>query len=307
LYESHFGLREKPFSLLPDPRFLYASETHRRALTMLRYGLAEQAGFVVLTGEVGSGKTMLVRHLLHEAGDDVVIGLVTNTHQAFGELMKWILRAFNVGFAGKDIVEQHDLFIDELLGLYGQGKRAVLIVDEAQNLGDDALEQLRMLSNINSETDQLLQLMLVGQPELRETLRRPGLRQLVQRISIDHHLAPLGAAETRDYVWHRLEVAGGPPLLFTAEACAAVHHFSRGLPRLINALADMALVHCFAEDGQQVTFDTVVGVIEERQGAGGLMAFTELPAGLPQAALRREILGEAAGDPPQPRWIATGR
>lgn len=276
MYETFFGLRRKPFSLLPDPRFLYASRTHKIALTLLEYGLAEQAGFVVLTGEVGTGKTTLLRHLLHLVEDEAVVGLVTNTHRSFGELMRWILLAFDLDFRGKDRVEQHQVLLDALVERYAEGRRCVLIIDEAQNLSEEALEQLRMLSNVNSEADHLLQLILVGQPELRETLKRPELRQFVQRIAVDYHLEPLGREETARYIAHRLEVAGAARPILTAEACAAVHYFSRGIPRLVNSLCDLALVHAYAEDVAEVDIDTVIGAAEART-RGGLAAFAALP------------------------------
>lgn len=296
MYESYFGLREKPFSFTPDPRFLYVSETHKLAFTLLSYGLTEQAGFVVLTGEVGTGKTTLVRRLLDEAGQGTVVGLATNTHAAFGTPLKWVLRAFELKCPSADPLDQHDALVDHLDAVSGEGKRAVLIVDEAQNLSEDALEQLRIISNVNSGADQLLQLILVGQPELRETLERPQLRQFAQRVWTDHHLARLDADETRAMIRHRVEVAGGDPDLFDDEATTAVHYFTGGLPRLVNALCEMALVHSFAEDHPGVSFDTITGVVEERQRAQGLAAFAELPLDAPQPLLRRRILGEAGAD-----------
>ena len=276
MYETFFGLKQKPFSLLPDPRFLYASRTHKIAINLLEYGLAEQAGLVVLTGEVGTGKTTLLRHLLHLARDETVVGLVTNTHRSLGDLMRWVLLAFDLNFRGKDQVEQYQVLLDALVERYAEGRRCVLIVDEAQNLSEEALEQLRMLSNVNSEADHLLQLILVGQPELRETLKRPELRQFVQRIAVDYHLEPLGREETARYIAHRLEVAGAARPIFTAEACAAVHYFSRGIPRLVNSLCDLALVHAYAEDVAEVDIDTIIGAAEAR-ARGGLAAFAALP------------------------------
>ncbi|MFP4269674.1 MAG: ExeA family protein [Alphaproteobacteria bacterium] len=293
MYEWYFGLREKPFSLVPDPRFLFVSETHKLAFTVLRYGLTEQAGFVVLTGEVGTGKTTLVRRLLEEARDDVAVGLVTTTHGGFGTPLRWALRAFGVDHRDKDALEQHDALLDHLRGFHDTGRRAVLVIDEAQNLNEDALEELRIISNVNSGADQLLQLILVGQPELRDTLERPTLRQFVQRVWTDHNLEVLQPAETRAMIHHRLEVAGGAPALFDDEAAAAVHFFTGGVPRLVNALAEMALVHSYAEDHERVTFDTVVGVVEERQRGRGLSAFTEIPLGAPRGVLRCRILGDA--------------
>jgi len=291
LYEAHFGLHEKPFSLLPDPRFLYAGRTHAMAMHMLEYGLAEQTGYVVLTGEVGTGKTTLLRHLLRSVDSHVLIGLVSNTHASFGELMKWIMLAFDLDYSEKDAVAQHQLFTDFLIERYAHGQRVVLIVDEAQNLGRDALEQLRMLSNINAEADHLLQLILVGQPELRHLLNDPSLRQFVQRISIDYHLKPLDRDDTAAYVCHRLATAGGDPATFEPAALAAVHYFSRGLPRLINSLCDLSLVYAFAEDRTDVDFDTIVGVIETRV-QDGLSTFRPLPENISTAGLRQLILDE---------------
>lgn len=292
MYEAFFGFKQKPFSLLPDPRFLYASRTHKIAINLLEYGLSEQAGYVVLTGEVGTGKTTLLRNLLHSLRDTVVVGLVTNTHSSFGELMKWILLAYDLDFRGREPVEQHQIFVDFLIGRYAQGKRVILIVDEAQNLGSEALEQLRMLSNVNSEADHLLQLILVGQPELRALLQRHELRQFVQRISVDYHLEPLAREEVQRYVRHRLEVAGGDGQLFDPPACAAVHYFARGIPRLINSLCDYALVFAYADDRRVIDLDTVIDAASERI-SGGLGAFAA-PAGLSREALRTAILEPAA-------------
>jgi type II secretory pathway predicted ATPase ExeA len=291
VYEAHFGLHEKPFSLLPDPRFLYAGRTHAMAMHMLEYGLAEQTGYVVLTGEVGTGKTTLLRHLLRSVDNHVLIGLVTNTHSSFGELMKWIMLAFDLDYTDKDAVTQHQIFTDFLIERYAHGQRVVLIVDEAQNLGREALEQLRMLSNINAESDHLLQLILVGQPELRQLLSNDSLRQFVQRISIDYHLKPLDREDTASYVRHRLETAGGHPDIFDPVALATVHYFSRGLPRLVNSLCDLSLVYAFAEDRTDVDFDTVFNVIETRV-QDGLSTFRPLPESETRANLRRRIVDE---------------
>jgi type II secretory pathway predicted ATPase ExeA len=258
---------------------------------MLEYGLAEQTGYVVLTGEVGTGKTTLLRHLLRSVDNHVLIGLVTNTHSSFGELMKWIMLAFDLDYGEKDAVTQHQIFTDFLIERYAHGQRVVLIVDEAQNLGRDALEQLRMLSNINAESDHLLQLILVGQPELRQLLGSESLRQFVQRISIDYHLRPLDRDDTASYVRHRLETAGGDPDIFDPAALAAVHYFARGLPRLVNSLCDLSLVYAFAEDRPDVDFDTVFSVIETRL-QDGLSTFRPLPQADSRASVQRLIVDE---------------
>lgn len=294
VYENFFGFQEKPFSLLPDPRFLFASRTHRMALTLLQYGLVEQTGFVILTGEVGTGKTTLLQQLLGLARTDVIVGLVNNTHRAFGELMKWILLAFDLDFRGKDPVEQHQLFLQFLIDRYAEGRRVVLVLDEAQNLGMESLEQLRMLSNVNAGSDHLLQLILVGQPELRNLLRGTESRQFVQRVAIDHHLEPLGETDTEKYIRHRLQAAGGNPQIFDDDACVAIHWFSHGIPRLINALADLALVHAFADGLRQVGIATVIEAAAARS-RGGLAPFAPIPADATPEDLARRILGSRDG------------
>ena len=198
MYKAFYGFKEKPFSLLPDPGFLYLSKNHRMALAMLEYGFLNQAGFTVITGEIGSGKTTLIRHLLGEIARDqiVTVGLVSNTHRSFGELLQWVLLAFKLEYRGKEKVELYQTLADFLSREFDQGRRTVLIIDEAQNLSVQSLEQLRMLSNINADKDQILQLILIGQPGLRETLRLPELEQFAQRIAVDFHLQPLDLQET---------------------------------------------------------------------------------------------------------------
>ncbi len=268
MYEAYYGFRERPFSLIPDPDFLYLSRGHAMALSLLEYGLTEQTGFVVISGEVGSGKTTLVRRLLTDASDDLTVGLITNTHRSFGELLQWISLAFDLDYRGKDKVQLYQNFVDFMLDQYAAGRRVVLIIDEGQNLEVDALEELRMLSNVNAGKDYLLQVVVVGQPELLEKLRRPDLRQFVQRISVDHHLKPMELQDTIGYIRHRLEVAGGDPAIFDELACCAVQYFSGGVPRLINILCDHSLVYGFAEDKPRIDIDTVIEVAEDRKHGG---------------------------------------
>lgn len=268
MYENFYGLREKPFSLLPDPSFLYPSPKHRMALVLLEYSLTNQAGFSVITGEIGTGKTTLIRQLLNQIGRDVSVGLISNTHRSFGELLQWVLMAFNLEYSGKDKVGLYQTFIDFLIQEYARNRRTVLIIDEAQNMAPDTLEELRMLSNVNADKDQVLQVFLVGQAGLRDLLRRPDLEQFAQRISVDYHLEPLNATETCDYIRHRLMVAGGDPDLFDAAASEAVFQNSRGVPRLINLLCDTTLVFGYAEQAKRITAEIVEEVAREKRKGG---------------------------------------
>jgi type II secretory pathway predicted ATPase ExeA len=268
MYESFYKLKEKPFTLLPDPGFLYLSDKHRMALTLLEYGLTSHAGFTVISGEIGAGKTTLIRHLLNNMDQEYTVGLITNTHRSFGELLQWVLLAFNLDHKGMSKVGMHQRFVEFIIDEYAHNRRTVLIVDEAQNMNVETLEELRMLSNINADKDQALQIVLSGQRELRETLRSPELVQFVQRISVDYHLEALSESETTGYIRHRMEVAGGDPNTFTAKACAAIHRYSNGVPRLINLLCDTALVYGYAEQKQHIDAKLVTDVAREKQQGG---------------------------------------
>lgn len=270
MYKSFYGFKEKPFSLLPDPAFLFYSVKHRRALAMLRYGLMNQAGFTVITGEIGSGKTTLIRQLLNEIEIDqgTTVGIVSNTHRTFGELLEWVLLAFKLEYRGKKKVELYQTLAEFIAREYSQDRRTVLIIDEAQNLDAEALEELRMLSNINANKDQLLQLILVGQPSLREILRLPELHQFAQRIAVAFNLKTLSLEETWQYIRHRLEVAGGDPNLFDTKASAAVYYYTQGTPRLINVLCDTALVYGYGEQKQRIDVDIICEVVREKVKEG---------------------------------------
>jgi general secretion pathway protein A len=279
MYEVFYNLKEKPFTLLPDPGFLYLSKRHRMALTMLEYGLMNQAGFTVISGDIGAGKTTLIRHLLNNMDQEHTVGLISNTHRSFGELLQWVLLAFNLEHRDMDKVEMYRRFVDFIIDEYAHNRRTVLIIDEAQNMEAETLEELRMLSNINADKDQALQVILVGQRELRETLRRPDLVQFAQRISVDYHLEPLSEADTAGYIRHRLEVAGGSPDIFTPAACKAIYHFTGGVPRLINLLCDTALVYGYAEQKRRIDARLVADVAREKQEGGIFPVFEagELP------------------------------
>lgn len=277
MYQEFFGLSAKPFSLLPDADFLFLSKRHRSAVNLLEYGMLSQAGFIVITGEVGAGKTTIIRRYLHNAGPDVAVGVITNSNKGFGKLLSWVAMAFDLDHRGRDYVRLYNRFLEFLLAQYAAGKRTVLIIDEAQNLKADTLEELRMLSNVNNEKDQVLQMVLVGQPELLDTLKRPELRQFVQRIAVHCNLEPLNVAETAQYIRHRLGVVGGAPTIFTDTACAAVYYFTGGVPRLINLLCDVVMVYAFSEEQASIRVDTVIEAARDRE-QGGLSPFRTLPA-----------------------------
>jgi len=264
MYESFYGLKEKPFSMLPDPGFLYLSKKHQMALTLLEYGLLNDAGFCVVSGETGSGKTTLLRKLLENIEDNFTVGMITNTHKGFGELLDWVLSAFDIHEKGMSSVEMHQRFIDFVVEQYSANKTTLLIVDEAQNMTAEKLEELRMLSNVNSEKDQVLQVILAGQPELKNTLRSPELRQFAQRIAVDHHLGSLDEKETRGYINHRLSVAGAEREIITEEACGRIYEYSGGTPRLINLLCDTVMVYGFADQCEVIDENLVDEMVEER-------------------------------------------
>lgn len=250
--------------MLPDPSFLFLSKKHRAALTLLEYGLMNQVGFCILSGEPGAGKTTILRALLNRVDDNVTIGLISNTHQSFGGLLDWILSAFDLHKANLTQVEMHQLFVDFLIEEYANNRRVLLIVDEAQNMDPDSLEELRMLSNVNTDKDQLLQVVLAGQPQLKENLRKPELSQFAQRIAVDYHLHSLNLNETCGYIQHRLVVAGAERDVFTPEACERIHCYSGGSPRLINLLCETALVYGFADDRELIDADLVEEMVLER-------------------------------------------
>lgn len=288
MYESHFGLTAKPFSLLPDANFLFFSKRHKRVVNLLEYGTITQSGFMVISGDVGAGKTTIIRHFLKNLEANVTVGVITNPSKTLGHLLGWIATAFELDHFGGDEVKIYNAFIDFLLAQYANGKRTVLIIDEAQNMTAQMLEDLRMLSNVNNERDQLLQIILVGQPELLEILNRPELRQFVQRISVHCHLTPLSEVETAAYIRHRLGVVGGHGDLFDDVACAAVFFFTYGVPRLINLLCDQALMYAYAEDDSFVSFHTVTEVVADRNSSG-LSSFRPIEEDMSEDMLMREL------------------
>jgi general secretion pathway protein A len=259
MYENFYNLRERPFTIVPNPAYLYMSEKHKLAFGHLKYGLGEGTGFVVLTGGIGTGKTTLIRYLLGRIEKAVDVALVFNTNVTGDELLRLIIREFEAGEPGDDKAANLAMLNEFLIERFSQGRHAIVIVDEAQNLSRDALEEVRLLSNLQGSSRPLLQVVLVGQPELRRKLADPTLTQLAQRITSTFHLPSLELEEARAYICFRLAQAGGNPLLFTPEAMEAIHNVSAGVPRLINIICDAALVHGFADElaliGREVVED----------------------------------------------------
>ena len=254
MYTAYFGLNENPFSLTPNPRFLFMSQRHREALAHLLYGMGEKGGFVLLTGEVGTGKTTLCRSLLEQVPEGVEVALVLNPKQTALELVASLCDELKISYpADTDSLKVLiDLLNRHLLNVHADGRRTVLIIDEAQNLSVDVLEQIRLLTNLETTTSKLLQILLIGQPELHVMMARPELRQLGQRITARYHLSPLLQDETAAYVRHRLEVAGSRRRLFTNGSLRLVHRLSGGVPRLINTICDRALLGAYAKQVEQV-------------------------------------------------------
>ena len=264
IYTEHFGLTERPFSLLPDPSFMFWSEAHRRAYTMLEYGILTRAPITMITGDVGAGKTTVLQHLLKNVGDDVKIGLISNAHGDRGELLRWVLMSLSQPAAPQDsYVDLFARFQSYMIEEYAKGRRIILIFDEAQNLSRESLEELRMFTNINANKDELLQLVLVGQPELRSIVRRPDMTQLAQRISSSYHLTRMDNDTTREYIAHRLKIAGAKRQLFSLKATDFIFQLTKGVPRLVNQLCDLSLVYAFYSNKRRVMRITVEEVIED--------------------------------------------
>ncbi len=265
MYENFFGLTERPFNLLPDPDFLYLSPQHKLARAYLEYGLTQKLGFVVLTGEIGTGKTTLIRSLLKAQAGKQRLGVLYQTSFDAEDLLELLLKEFEIPGHSHSRASRLSAFNDFLIKAYGRGEHVVLIVDEAHNLGAAALEELRLLSNIQADKEPLLQVILVGQPDLRDRLRQPSLRQLAQRVGVHFHLQPLDEQETKEYIQFRLAKAGGSGI-FTPSALDMIFACTQGVPRRINAWCDLALVAAYAEGRHEIEgefLETVVSALGE--------------------------------------------
>jgi len=268
MYASHFGLTEAPFSITPDPRFLYMSERHREGLAHLLFGIRQPGGFVQLTGEVGTGKTTLCRCLLEQLPPKVDVALVLNPRVTAVEFLATVCDELRISYppGTTSVKALVDALYRYLLETHGRGRRSVLIVDEAQNLSVDVLEQIRLLTNLETPAEKLLQIILIGQPELLCLLERRELRQLAQRITARYHLRQFARPDTCGYIRHRIRVAGGGDALFSPAAMRRVHRLSGGIPRLINVICDRALLGAYAHDLHRVDAARVQRASREVRG-----------------------------------------
>jgi general secretion pathway protein A len=295
MYEEFYHFKERPFTLAPDPAFLYLGKSHSRAMDILEYGIASDAGITVISGEVGTGKTTVVRNLLEQLGDGFSVGLITNTQKVFGDLLKWVLLSYEIDADESDHIKLYQKFVEFITKEHRAGRRVILIIDEAQNLGMDALEDIRMLTNINVDKTLVLQLILVGQPELVELLRKKELRQFAQRVSADYFLQPLSFSETQKYIEHRITVAGGDGNLFKQTAYATVYYHSGGIPRVINTICDMAMVYGYADEAPRISKEIVLDAIRDRK-VGGLVIRDDLNINQSAENLRQQIIEKTGVD-----------
>ncbi len=264
MYEQFFDLKKKPFDLVPNPEFIYFSRTHKRSHVFLDYGVRERAGFILLTGDVGSGKTTLIKHLMKQNDANIKYSKVFNTKVNSTQLISMINDDFGLEINNKDKVMLIRDLNDFLIDRYSKGYHSTLIIDEAQNMSAELLEEIRMLSNLETEDTKLLQIVLSGQPELRKKLLKPELRQLRQRISISCHIKPMSSEETEQYIYHRLEVAGNKKaVVFEDGVIETIHNFSRGIPRLINIVCDLLMLSAFVDETGDVSIQMTKEIVNE--------------------------------------------
>lgn len=268
MYEDFYGLKAPPFNITPDPRYLFFSRGHREAFEHIVYGISQRKGFIQITGEVGAGKSTICRAVLEELGDDTATALILNPVMTGIQLLRSILRELDLDDRGNDRVRLTERLNAFLLDRAAADREVVVFIDEAQDMTPDLLEQVRLLSNLETDDRKLLQIVLIGQPELREMLAGDSLRQLAQRITVRYHLGPIHRSEVEAYILHRLQIAGsnGRPS-FTSSALRAIHRHSRGVPRLINAVCDKTLLAGFVQGRDRLGWWQVRRAVRELGGA----------------------------------------
>ena len=263
-YEPFFGFTERPFTLVPDPAFILWSAQYRRAYSVLEFGVVSRSPVTLVTGGIGCGKTTLLRKLLNQLDENIRVGLISNAQGGRGELIQWVLNSLGQSFAHSDsYVVLFQKLQDFLVSEYANGRRVILIFDEAQNLSQESLEELRMLTNINSGKDEVLQLILVGQPELRDSIRRPELVQLAQRIAVSYHIHPLDKKTMAEFIAHRLKTAGGSGKEIDPGCYDTIFRVTGGVPRLVNQLCDMALLYAWSMESKIVEADIMDMILQD--------------------------------------------
>ena len=297
MYESFYGFKEKPFDLHPDPDYLYMSRVHENTYVHLEYAILENKGFVVVTGEIGSGKTTLLNYLLNQISGNLQVGLVNNTNILPSEFLKMVCKEFELDPRTSDKAELIDIFSGFLIEQFAAGERVVLIIDEAQNLTNDTMEEIRMLSNIETEKHHLIQIILVGQPELRFKLQQSNLKQFAQRVTVHCHLKGLEKDEVKEYVEHRLEVGGSERFdIFDPETIEKISDYSRGIPRLINILCDSALVYGFADGLETISTAILDNVYEELKALGTFTDYDVKPSANPPTTKPSSVVSSGGED-----------
>ena len=295
MYTEFFGLSAKPFELLPNPKFLYLSKGHRKALSYLQYGVQEHAGFTLLTGEVGSGKTTLVRDIINKISGDVTLSMIFNTRVDGHQLIAMINGDFGLQTEGKDKVQLITELNDFLLEECTSNRQPIIIIDEAQNLSAEGLEEIRLLSNLEADSFKMVQIILVGQPELKQIIAKPSLLQLRQRISISCHLNPLNREESEEYIFHRLATVGSRDCVtFLDGVFDTIFRFSGGVPRLINLICDFLLLSAFVEETREIDMALVNDAVNELsfEESGLQLPALETQSGMPKEPARATNLDD---------------
>jgi len=308
VYQQHFGLAQVPFNITPDPSFLYLSPSHREGLAQLEYGINARRGFIVLTGEVGTGKTTLIQTLLSQLAEGTQTALIFSAIASPLDLLRYVCEEFKLVEPLRELRDTHDyicLLNEFLLQRYREGENAALIIDEAQNLASDVLESIRLLSNFETTKDKLLQILLVGQPELNERLNTPQLRQLKQRVTLRHHLRPLSLSECQEYIVNRLRHAGGGPGVFTPRAIERIHHYSGGIPRLINVICDNAMINAYALDKREIE-PLIIQEVADDLSLSGVSFRPPIPRRDSMPRVERSSLSEGQATKPQAVQLVKG-